>query len=252
MAKGKRGTPAALHQWARNQTVAVKEDESRVFRLITEGLVDATVVTQWHAGQALAAGLDWATEAHQTAQDDCDARMMATAYRVELYDPNTERSLAGYPMRFTPEEQGVEGASAEGIVMQVLRHKEAMMRMTFSAMHGVMREQSTQSERQGKVFGDIVDRLAKRLEVSEQMQLKAMETWAAAMEALHEGAEREEERDDERRRARKLEELMDEGVGVLKMKALGAGQPAPESAKNGSDSAKVESIFRPMRPVVAR
>lgn len=249
MARRTKGTPGGILKWALGHRVAVEASDRREFRLCTEGLADVSVVASWPARHSLAAGEDWAREVAESAQDDCDIRSMASAYKLELYDPQEERALAAYPMRLTPQETGLESATAEGIVSQVLRHKEAMMRMHFSNSQALMRAQNEAMERMGTIYGEIVDKLGKRLEVAENMQLKAIETWAAAMEALHSGAEREEEREAQARRAAKLDGIIDFGLEVAKHKAKDIVAPPAQTPTDPSPAPKANGAAPARLPV---
>jgi hypothetical protein len=122
-------------------------------------------------GQAPKSPVDLAREILDSSQLHCDSNEYQSRYAVRALNIQNEmvveQNIVCRPQGFT-DPAGVGDPSLTGIVQQVLRHNEALMRMVFGAMDGTLSAQNTVIESQKKIIEDFYRRERARIEVAQQ------------------------------------------------------------------------------------
>lgn len=188
-----KGTSSNIAAWLKRQ--GVDACTGAEFQLVTRGVGDADLVTRW-PGELREHPDELAEDVLAAAQSHCDLLQTDVAYNlvlVTLDDP--PRVLATQPLRRKAAETGgVEEGSIQGVVQQMMRHNEAMVRMMLRSQEATI----NQSLR-------LTDLMSKRLTTLEEERTELLETEADAVRTaqVDEVAERRAKVQD--RRSEKME-----------------------------------------------
>jgi hypothetical protein len=201
-----RGSVRRIAAWVTR--VPAAQAKAKRFVLATRGLSDETVVHTWD-GKRRDEATQLAEEVVDAAQGDCDGRASDQHYELRLVDD--ERTHACTALRCKAEEpESVEPADIGGLVKQMMRHNEVMVRVLVASQEGVQKQ-----------LTEVNNLLAGRLAKLEKTRGDAMEMEQEALRIAATSSESEEERTDRRRREEKLL-----GIGEMVLRKLMAEKPS--------------------------
>lgn len=218
MPRRTKGTATAIQRWVLRQL----PDASAAIVLQTDGLTESHQVASW-PGSERDRPEELGSAVLEAAQDDCDGRGSATSYRVSWMTDNGDTQVSSYPLRLTPNEDSLhayEEASIDGLVKQLMRHNEVMMRQMVQAQQHVAEQVTGLLRVMGSRLDSLEAERATTLEMQAEAQRQALEVEAT---------------EEDRERARSREERLFRYAEMWFMRQLGPGANSgkPEVIKGG-------------------
>lgn len=154
------GTPKSVSTWGSRLRGRVS-DETLV-ELVRDGLAGTEVVTAWPVA-ALDHGEAWGEEVLDAAREDAEAQGARTTYVLRAR--TGERTIASRTIRADPSEAGpIEGPDPTGLLAQMMRHNEALVRQVASM-----------AERTTRAMGDAMLALSERNAMLERERTALLE-----------------------------------------------------------------------------
>lgn len=165
--RGPVGTPRTVELWAGRAWRSVPDGVDAHCQLTAEVLGGAEVVATWPLESLAKTPGEWAVEVFEIASGDAESRGARTTYQLRVLSVIEGLPFASRNLRVDPAlpssgaAPGVENASMAGLVGQLMRHNE-----------GLVKQMVVMAERSSKAMSDAMLALAERTAELERENMK--------------------------------------------------------------------------------